>query len=411
MPGITYLFSAFLLLFSGIIRGELISTLCGSTLLAYSLFSFFQTFAVFLFWKNSFFSLDWKDQRNINVSVTRGQKKTVPSIIFLSDAVISIKYSSSPDILSSRHYLLNIPVIKQNFVFEASLPSRGFYHPTNPQLIIRDFSHFFAFTINKNISEMPDPLVVFPSPETLGSIRLPHSKIGKTRGKSTFRRSEDLYETRTYTSGDDPRKINWKVFAHTGELSIRQGELLPPPSTEYVCIIDTFCSENQTDKYGFWFDVLLNRAAFLIGQLLLQKKTVTFLSIDNSGTIHQDCINPLDTNNTKTLLTLLSIPQITKADFPIQRLLKAVQQNASILYFTLPQNLRSLEYLYGYLNILSVFIGPNLEVGLIPSKKDRLKNTLFIPEKPSNYSAQELQKTLSLDFTEFKKRGFNVTKI
>ena len=53
------------------------------------------------------------------------------------------------------------------------------------------------------------------------------------------RRSEELLEARKYYPGDDVRRLNWKVFAHTGELFLRIGEEVPPPESRVLFILDT----------------------------------------------------------------------------------------------------------------------------------------------------------------------------
>ncbi len=53
------------------------------------------------------------------------------------------------------------------------------------------------------------------------------------------RRSEELFETRRYVPGDDPRKINWKLFARWNELLVRIGEEVPPPQSRVVCYLHT----------------------------------------------------------------------------------------------------------------------------------------------------------------------------
>jgi uncharacterized protein (DUF58 family) len=53
------------------------------------------------------------------------------------------------------------------------------------------------------------------------------------------RRSEELLEARKYYPGDDVRRLNWKVFAHTDELFLRIGEEVPPPESRILFILDT----------------------------------------------------------------------------------------------------------------------------------------------------------------------------
>jgi hypothetical protein len=38
--------------------------------------------------------------------------------------------------------------------------------------------------------------------------------------------------------GDDPRRINWKLYGHGGELFVREGEREPPPHSNILILID-----------------------------------------------------------------------------------------------------------------------------------------------------------------------------
>jgi len=55
----------------------------------------------------------------------------------------------------------------------------------------------------------------------------------------TLERTDYLIDHRPYVPGDDPRRINWKLYSHGGELIIRQGEREPPPSSNLTILIDT----------------------------------------------------------------------------------------------------------------------------------------------------------------------------
>ncbi|MFP4010531.1 MAG: DUF58 domain-containing protein [Spirochaetaceae bacterium] len=55
----------------------------------------------------------------------------------------------------------------------------------------------------------------------------------------TRHRSDELFETRRYVPGDDPRRINWKLFAHWNEMLVRIGEEVPPPRSRLMCYLYT----------------------------------------------------------------------------------------------------------------------------------------------------------------------------
>ncbi|AEF82011.1 conserved hypothetical protein [Leadbettera azotonutricia ZAS-9] len=56
-----------------------------------------------------------------------------------------------------------------------------------------------------------------------------------------YRKTEDLTDHRPYVPGDDPRRINWKLYGHgpSGELFVREGESEPPPRARIILLVDT----------------------------------------------------------------------------------------------------------------------------------------------------------------------------
>jgi uncharacterized protein (DUF58 family) len=54
-----------------------------------------------------------------------------------------------------------------------------------------------------------------------------------------YQRTDNLTDHRPYIPGDDPRRINWKLFGHAGDLFVREGEPEPPPHSKLSILIDT----------------------------------------------------------------------------------------------------------------------------------------------------------------------------
>jgi hypothetical protein len=54
----------------------------------------------------------------------------------------------------------------------------------------------------------------------------------------TFQRTDNLIDHRPYVPGDDPRRINWKLYGHGGELFVREGEREPPPHSNILILVD-----------------------------------------------------------------------------------------------------------------------------------------------------------------------------
>ena len=55
----------------------------------------------------------------------------------------------------------------------------------------------------------------------------------------SFQRTDNLTESRPYIPGDDPRRINWKLYGHGSGLFVREGEREPPPHSNIIILVDT----------------------------------------------------------------------------------------------------------------------------------------------------------------------------
>jgi len=119
---------------------------------------------------------------------------------------------------------------------------RGAFSGTSDRLVIFDAPGFFSlgFSICHDENESPR-LLATPLP-TEEAIPL-FLKSGGTeeRNEPHYRKSNELINHRPYVPGDDPRRINWKLYSHvaSGELFVREGESEPPPCSRLLILIDT----------------------------------------------------------------------------------------------------------------------------------------------------------------------------
>ena len=74
--------------------------------------------------------------------------------------------------------------------------------------------------------------------------------------------STDFFENRKYYPGDDTRRINWKIFAHSGELHIREVEKIPPKIGR-ISILFTPYSDNFYE-YEYISSLFLSTVHFLL---------------------------------------------------------------------------------------------------------------------------------------------------
>ncbi|GEM_PF-5788941 len=106
-------------------------------------------------------------------------------------------------------------------------PLRGAYMGSVGILQVEDCFRFCQIDIplpeEEHLLVLPEPAPPFPLPNLKAQ--------GGTRHREqhpTYTTLEEL-EIRKYIPGDDPRRLHWKLYAHSGELFLRIGEQDPPP--------------------------------------------------------------------------------------------------------------------------------------------------------------------------------------
>lgn len=118
-----------------------------------------------------------------------------------------------------------------------SAPERGAYFGGTDRL--RCFDAFGLFFHSRPVpAEAPARLLVRPrtGAEFWGAQL--RSGGSSRRVEPHYRKTEDLTEHRPYAPGDDPRRINWKLYGHSGDLFVRDGEREPPPRSRISILLD-----------------------------------------------------------------------------------------------------------------------------------------------------------------------------
>jgi uncharacterized protein (DUF58 family) len=114
---------------------------------------------------------------------------------------------------------------------------RGVYRGKSGIIVLEDLFGFTRFVLfqGENLS-----LQVFPDFIKNGISKDKIIAGGQVATADIKRiRSEELLEVRKYYPGDDARRINWKMFATSGELFMRIGEEIPPPTGEITLILNS----------------------------------------------------------------------------------------------------------------------------------------------------------------------------
>jgi uncharacterized protein (DUF58 family) len=117
---------------------------------------------------------------------------------------------------------------------------RGAYSSKCDRLAIFDAPGFFSLGFSISQNENPR-LLALPHPAEEAIPLFLRSGGTEERKEPHYRKNNELINHRPYVPGDDPRRINWKLYSHvaSGELFVREGESEPPPCSRLLILIDT----------------------------------------------------------------------------------------------------------------------------------------------------------------------------
>jgi uncharacterized protein (DUF58 family) len=124
---------------------------------------------------------------------------------------------------------------------DSEAPRRGAYYGPLDYFAALDLLGLFRSALALPQDKEPR-LLAMPGPAE-ETISLEAQAGGDSQRQShSFQRSDNLIDHRPYVPGDDPRRINWKLYGHapSNELFVRQGETEPPPHSRLAIIIDCF---------------------------------------------------------------------------------------------------------------------------------------------------------------------------
>lgn len=143
------------------------------------------------------------------------------------------------------------------YKFETGYKRHGEYYLKNLNLIISDLFHFTEVSVKLSGTFK---LSVFTEFENSIPLRYVYESGGALPVKSDITlNSTDFFDIRKYYPGDDLRKVNWKVFAHTNELHIREHEKIPPDAGKIKVLFSPYslCSKEYELISGFFYKTML----------------------------------------------------------------------------------------------------------------------------------------------------------
>ena len=274
--GAVYTAMGALLLISGLLRGELLSAVCGGLLTLYAGFAAAAVGVTALCWKAQEPELT-EDGSGFTViparskAVQAGETVRFPPCVPGSAVCYTIEFSLSPNRTAEAAETVETLFIPLQGMQAACYPKdlhRGRYFYKRQYLNIRDFAGFFA------VLYMQPPCLsaaytvvqpVLPPNKALA----PDLRSRAVNALPSQERTHELYESRPYFPGDDPRKIHWKLYAHTRTLSIKLGAFEPPPVKRLAIYIEEpVVLKKERVSAAAVYDAFIGRLSGVIVQLL-----------------------------------------------------------------------------------------------------------------------------------------------
>ena len=272
--GAVYTVMGALLLISGLLRGELLSTVCGGLLTLYAGFAAAAVAVTALCWKSEEPDIT-SDGSGFTVTPARSKTaqsesaKTFPPCVPGTATFYTIEFSLSPEPTAETAARLCIPLQGMRTEYHPENLTRGRYFYKRQYLNIRDFAGFFAAAYTQPPCLSVPYIVVQPALSPQKAV-FPDLRSRTVNDLPSQERTHELYESRPYFPGDDPRKIHWKLYAHTNTLSIKLGAFEPPPVKRLTIYIEEpVCVKKQEQAWVVSiFDAFIGRLSGVIIELL-----------------------------------------------------------------------------------------------------------------------------------------------
>jgi len=333
---------------AGVIRRELVLTLTGAVLLAIWAYCMVMTLLLALIHrrraKNIYIRLEPErivcgEQTNAAYRYNNGiyAEKSIfqfPGILVRCRVILNTKdgrrvtYDFKPE---------NKTGLQQNFF---TVKKRGAYFSAYDEFAVFDILGFFRFAYRipgiGSGGDIACDARLLVSPIAADEPISFRAKGGEANRQDAFslERTDYLIDHRPYVPGDDPRRINWKLYGHGGELIVRQGEREPPPSSSLTILIDTqYDSLYSVNSAPEAVDILCENALAIINNA---GKEIN-IQIGFTGQSKKSNVAASSGSLTQAELGFYlaypaALPAETKAALP------AVPEDSSIIILALPRN-------------------------------------------------------------------------
>ena len=217
-----------------------------------------------------------------------------------------------------------------------AVEKRGAYFSAYDEFAVFDILGFFRFTFRLPAENGARLLAC---PRAADEPPVINARAGESSLKPEFsiQRTDNLIDHRPYVPGDDPRRINWKLYSHGGGLLVREGEYEPPPQSNIVILVDTEYDPLLYDKSEARQGVDLLCENVLAAALACAESGMDALIGYSGGVIHGAIhggnVSPLPASE---LAAALAWPAASPLSDSIK--LPAVPDNCGVLILALPRS-------------------------------------------------------------------------
>ena len=193
------------------------------------------------------------------------------------NSIIEVEYKNIPMIFPAMYFSINFNIYEKNLLlkkinstisvaensklkFSVEFPRHGEFNLKDFKFIIKDIFGLTQFDIKIDFHHIISVLPYFTN-----EVEIPFfTEEGGEEVIQTLTKinSTDFFENRKYYPGDDVRKLNWKVFAHSGELHIREVEKVPPKVGKLSIIFAPY--SHDLVEYEYISSLFLGTAYYLL---------------------------------------------------------------------------------------------------------------------------------------------------
>jgi len=380
--GMLFLFLACGFLISGILRIDLAMLLWGGAFLLISVYTLLGNHITRIIARNHF------KKRPGVYDIFLPVKGLFPGTVARADIRIELPAFLLPGFAVYLSYILTwhnhrsirigcrLTGRKSSRVIEILAEKRGDYHS---DIALLEFQDVLGFTRGSISLKVEERVRIFPD-SVAAADNIHRLEEGGEAVEFVKRRrlSEERLEVRKYYPGDDPRRLNWKIYAHLGELVLRVGEETPPPESRILVILDSNLPGCVTSDFSAdYLDSIVETCTAFMQVLLLRGINIIFTAPGMKS--------PLVVSMEKyhELLSLLSgIWWNTKQEslqYPVNRNIQAIifSSTGSPALQSIVESVKSRGW-------NSSLIFKTLNPPPAAKKISPLKRSLFVQEKSSN---------------------------